>query len=138
MSSSQAAAPVFQGSMVALITPMHPDGTLDLLPFEQELVDIINSFVSSNDNEERAELMKRYQRVATTNIDSIGLVEYPGALMINKRFANIPTGAPIVLFNWAEGAIMRERVFVPEDKQRDYELFPETLPGTPGSSGPVQ
>jgi len=114
------------------------DGTLDLMPFEQELVDIINSFVASNDNEERAELMKRYQRVATTNIDSIGLVEYPGALMVNKRFANIPSGAPILLFNWAEGAIMRERVFVPEDKQRDYELFPETLPGEPGGSGPVQ
>jgi len=30
MSSSQSPAPVFQGSMVALITPMHPDGTLDL------------------------------------------------------------------------------------------------------------
>jgi len=33
MSSSQPPIPVLQGSMVALITPMHPDGTLDLQAF---------------------------------------------------------------------------------------------------------
>jgi len=33
MSSSEPAAPHFQGSMVALITPMHPDGSLDLQAF---------------------------------------------------------------------------------------------------------
>jgi len=33
MSSSEPATPSFQGSIVALITPMHPDGTLDLNAF---------------------------------------------------------------------------------------------------------
>jgi len=33
MSSSEPAAPSFQGSMVALVTPMHPDGSLDLQAF---------------------------------------------------------------------------------------------------------
>jgi peptide/nickel transport system substrate-binding protein len=41
------------------------------------------------------------------------------------------------MFNWAEDNIIRERVFVPEDKQGDYELHPETLPGAPGGAGPV-
>ncbi|MDQ0322747.1 peptide/nickel transport system substrate-binding protein [Pararhizobium capsulatum DSM 1112] len=112
-------------------------GKLDLMPFEQELVDIVNKFIGSQDNDERAQLMKDYQRVATTHIDSIGLTEYPGALIINKRFSNIPTGAPIMMFNWAEDTIIRERVFVAADKQGDYELFPQQLPGKPGEGGPI-
>ena len=113
------------------------DGTLDLLPFEQELVDVVNAFISTSDNAERAELMQQYQRIFTENVYSVGLTQYPGALIINKRFANIPAGAPIFMFNWAEDNIIRERVFVPEDQQGSYELHPETLPGAPGSDGPM-
>jgi peptide/nickel transport system substrate-binding protein len=111
------------------------DGTVDLLPFEQELVDTVNAFIATSDNAERTELMKKYQRIFTENVYSVGLTQYPGALIINKRFANIPAGAPIFMFNWAEDNIIRERVFVPADKQGDYELHPETLPGAPGSAG---
>lgn len=113
------------------------DGTLDLLPFEQELVDIVNKFIATSDNAERAELMKQYQKVYTENVFAVGLTQYPGALIINKRFANIPAGAPIFMFNWAEDNIIRERVFVPADKQQDYELHPDTLPGAPGEPGPI-
>ncbi|HEV7346033.1 MAG TPA: ABC transporter substrate-binding protein [Devosia sp.] len=113
------------------------DGTLDLLPFEQELVDIVNEFIATSDNAERAELMKEYQRIFTENVYSVGLTQYPGALIVNKRFANIPEGAPIFMFNWAEDNIIRERVYVPADQQQNYELHPETLPGEPGGAGPV-
>ncbi|HTM78421.1 MAG TPA: ABC transporter substrate-binding protein, partial [Devosia sp.] len=113
------------------------DGTLDLLPFEQELVDDVNAFIATSDATERADLMKKYQHTFTENVYSIGLTQYPGALIINKRFANIPEGAPIFMFNWAEDNIIRERVYVPKDKQADYELFPNTLPGAPGSAGPI-
>jgi peptide/nickel transport system substrate-binding protein len=113
------------------------DGTLDLLPFEQELVDIVNAFIASSDNAERAELMKEYQQIFTENVYSVGLTQYPGALIINKRFANIPAGAPIFMFNWAEDNIIRERVYVPEEDQADLELHPETLPDEPGGNGPI-
>ncbi len=112
-------------------------GQLDLMPFEQQLVDIVNKFIASNDNAERTELMKQYETVATTNVNSVGLTEYPGALIINKRFSNIPVGTPIYMFNWAEDTIIRERVYVQADKQGSYELFPEQLPGKPGDSGPI-
>jgi peptide/nickel transport system substrate-binding protein len=112
-------------------------GEVDLMPHEQELVDIVNKFIASNDNEERADLMKQFQKVSTTNVDTVGLTEYPGALIINKRFSNIPPGAPIFMFNWAEDTIIRERVFVAADKQGDYELYPEQLPGKPGEGGPI-
>lgn len=114
------------------------DGTMDLLPFEQQMVDTVNAFIATDDAAKRTELMKTYQKLYTENLFGIGLTQYPGALIINKRFANIPAGAPIFMFNWAEDNIIRERVFVPADKQQAYELHPDTLPGEPGSAGPVK
>ena len=112
-------------------------GELDLLPHEQTLVDTVNAFIGSRDPVERAELMKTYQKTYPENLDGIGLTAYPGALIVNKRFANIPAGAPIFMYNWAEDNIIRERVFVPTDKQIGAELHAKTLPGEPGSAGPV-
>ena len=106
------------------------DGSLDLLPFEKDLVDVVNTFISEPDTAKRVDLMKKFQKIYTQNAYAIGLTQYPGALIINKRFANIPAGAPIFMFNWAEDNIMRERVFVPKAKQANYELYPDTLPGT--------
>ena len=114
------------------------DGTLDLLPFEKDMVDTVNSFIATSDPAARVEAMKKYQKLYTENLYGIGLTQYPGALIINKRLANIPAGAPIFMFNWAEDNIIRERVFVPADKQQNYELHPNTLPGAPGlGNGPV-
>jgi len=112
-----------------------PDGQVDLMPFESELVKIINRFILTTDDKERVDLMKKYQKVATENVYTTGLSEYAGALIINKRFKNIPVGTPILLFNWAEDSIIRERVWVPKTQQGKFELFPQTLPGKPGVDG---
>jgi peptide/nickel transport system substrate-binding protein len=114
------------------------DGKVDRMPFEEKMVELVNAFIKSQDTAERAKLMKEYQKVSTENINGVGLTEYPGALIINKRFANIPAGAPIFMFNWAEDSIIRERVYVPKDKQSDFELHKDTLVGTPGSKEPLQ
>ncbi|WP_316863310.1 ABC transporter substrate-binding protein [uncultured Cohaesibacter sp.] len=113
-------------------------GELDLMPFEEEMVAAIGKFISSNDADEQVAAIKDYQKISTSNVNSVGLVQYPGALIINKRFKNVPAGAPIYMFNWAEGAIMRERLFVPAEAQGDYQLYPHTLPGLPGGAGPVK
>jgi peptide/nickel transport system substrate-binding protein len=112
-------------------------GEMDLLPHEEELVATVNAFIAERDPAKRVELAKTYQKVYTENLDGIGLVAYPGALIINKRFSNIPAGAPIFMYNWAEDNIIRERVFVAADKQIGAELHPNTLPGAPGSAGPM-
>ena len=103
-----------------------------MMDFEKELVDIVNKFIKSSDAKERIELMKSYQKIATENVYTAGLTAYPGALIINKRFANMAPGAPIFMYNWAEDNIIRERVFVPADKQQNLEVFPATLAGAPG------
>ncbi|GHA34418.1 periplasmic alpha-galactoside-binding protein [Devosia pacifica] len=115
-----------------------PDGELDLMPFEQELVDIVNEFIATSDTEERVDLMHEFQQVYTENVFAVGLTQYPGALIINKRFANVPAGTPIFQYNWAEDSVIRERLYVPEDQQTDAALFPNTLPGEPGSDGPTE
>jgi peptide/nickel transport system substrate-binding protein len=133
--NTTALAPV--GNTTDLNHRANAAGELDLLPYEQEMVATVNAFIAERDSAKRVELAKTYQKLYTENLDGIGLVAYPGALIINKRFANIPAGAPIFMYNWAEDNIMRERVFVPADKQIDAELHPDTLPGAPGSAGPV-
>ncbi len=107
-------------------------GELDLLPYEQKLVDDITAFNSTQDAATRADAMKDYQKTFTENVNAVGLTAYPGALIINKRFANIPLGAPIFMYNWAEDNIIRERVFVPADKQIGAELHPGELAGKLG------
>jgi peptide/nickel transport system substrate-binding protein len=117
-----------------------PDGkgSVDLLDFEKKMVDTVNKFIGSNDPTERKALMKTYQKLYTENVYAVGLTQYSGALIINKRFANVPSGAPIFMYNWAEDNIIRERVYVPKDKQQNFELHPGTLPGAPGSAGPMK
>ncbi len=112
-------------------------GELDLLPYEEEMVKTVNAFIGERDAAKRVELMKTYQKLYTENLDGIGLVAYPGALMVNKRFANIPAGAPVFMYNWAEDNIIRERVFVPADKQIGAEEHANMLPGAPGEAGPI-
>jgi peptide/nickel transport system substrate-binding protein len=128
-------APV--GPTTALQHRANAAGEMDLLPWEQEMVDVVNAFIGTQDGAERIELMKRYQKLHTENLYSVGLTAYPGALIINKRFSNIPAGAPIFMYNWAEDNIIRERVWVAADKQIGAELHPNTLPGAPGTAGPV-
>jgi peptide/nickel transport system substrate-binding protein len=101
-------------------------------------VNVVVKFTKTNDPAERIALMKEYQKLYTSNVYGIGLTQYPGALIINKRFANIPTGTPINMYNWAEDSIIRERVYVPLAKQGKYELYADTLPGKPGGDGPVK
>ena len=110
------------------------DGSVDMLPFEKDLVADLNEFISAKDADGRIAAMKKYQKTATENVYEAGLTVYPGALIMNKRFSNIAPGAPIFMYNWAEDNIIRERVFVAKDKQEKYELFPDTLPSKPGSA----
>jgi peptide/nickel transport system substrate-binding protein len=113
------------------------DGTVDLLPFEEEAVEVINAFIAEPDSAKKAELMKRYQKLHTENVYTAGLTNYPGALIINKRIRNVASGTPILAFQWAEDSAIRERMYVPEDLQEDYELHPGTLPGAFGEE-PMQ
>ena len=90
------------------------------------MVDIVNKFNVSLDAAERVELMKQYQKLHTENAWIIGLVQYPGALILNKRLANIPNGTPPFHFNWSEDSLMRERIYVPAGRTAGLRAVPQT------------
>jgi ABC-type transport system substrate-binding protein len=99
-----------------------------LLPFEEQLRDLISAALSEPDPARKAELMSSFNRVFTDNVYMLGLTTAPGALVVNKRIRNVPPGMPIVAYQWAEDAIMRERLWL-DDTVAVPELRPHTLPG---------
>ena len=103
----------------------HP---LELLDFEKELVDIVNQLQATRDAEEKVELMTQYNEIFTENNYAIGLVAAPGALILNKRIRNATSGTPILAYQWADGSLIRERLWVPKEEQLS-EIFPGTVPG---------
>ena len=103
------------------------DKAQNLMPFEKKLVTIINRFISESDPAVQAELMKEYNQIFTRNVYSVGLINVPGAMILNKRLKNVPQGMPILAYQWSDGASMRERIWVKKDQQK-AQLFPEQLP----------
>jgi peptide/nickel transport system substrate-binding protein len=115
---------------VATSGPIWHRGTTNspqvLLPFEENLVNLAHSIVSELDPIKQNLLIRELNHVTTENLYHIGLVAYPGALLVNKRVKNVPN-APILAYQWAEDSVMRERFWVPK-AQQTKELRPETLP----------
>ncbi|SEQ94186.1 peptide/nickel transport system substrate-binding protein [Faunimonas pinastri] len=102
----------------------------NLLPFEKQLVDIIGQIRTEVDPAKRNALLRDYDKVATENVYQVGLVAVPAAILINKRFHNVPPGTPVLAYGWGEDASMRERFWVAkQDQGKVSELAPKTLPG---------
>lgn len=98
-----------------------------LLPFEKTLAKLMGSYQRSQDPVEKANLISEFNHLFTENVYNLGLTSVPGALIVNKRVRNIPAGTPIWSYQWAEDAVMRERLWLdPKDKVK--ELLPHTLP----------
>ncbi len=96
----------------------------DRLPFEAELADAYAAFNASSDAAEQAELAKTMQRLVTENAYTIGAIQIPAALLVNKRVKNAHPGTPVFMYEWAEDGVIRERLWTAKDDQID-----EVLPG---------
>jgi peptide/nickel transport system substrate-binding protein len=105
-----------------------PGGKLDLLPHEEAMIREVRAFQASRDPEERRRAMARYQAISIANVNALGLVRFPAAIVVSRRVANVHPGLPVFMFNWAEDSIMRERLFA-RPGGRSFELRPGTLPG---------
>lgn len=98
----------------------------DLLPFEQELSDLVAQFSATDDAAAQAGYANRMQTLLSENIYNVGLVQIPAALLVNKRVKNAHPGTPVFMYEWAEDSVIRERLWVPADQQID-ELLPNTV-----------
>jgi peptide/nickel transport system substrate-binding protein len=97
----------------------------DMLPFEAELAAIVTEITGTDDAAAQTEAANRMQAILTENIYNIGLVQVPAALLVNKRVKNAHPGTPVFMYEWAEDAVVRERLWVPATEQ-----IGELLPGT--------
>ena len=106
------------------------DKAQELLPFEQQLIEILNKVRTEPDTAKRAELLNEYNHVFTENVYNVGLVTIPAALIVNKRFKDVPAGAPVLAYQWSEDNTLRERMWIAkEDQSQVPELMPGILPG---------
>lgn len=99
----------------------------ELLPFEEELVRIVEEFRLESDFDRQVELMTEYNRIYTENVYSVGLIISRFGLALAQRFENIPVGSPPFFYEWTWSNVMGEQVWVPADQQLQ-ELLPNTIP----------
>ena len=102
------------------------DGSRELFDFEVEMVSAWETIMETWDAAEAAEAANVIQKNWTENAYTIGLVQAPAALLINKRIKNAHPGTPVFMFEWAEDGVVRERLWTAKADQLD-ELLPNTV-----------
>ena len=118
---------------ISIKVPQWHQGTGDkpqeLLPFEQQMIEILNKIRTEPDGAKRADLLNEYNHIFTENVYNVGLVTIPAALIVNKRFKDVPAGAPVLAWQWSEDNTLRERMWIAkEDQAQVPELMPGSLP----------
>lgn len=98
-----------------------------LMPFEQDLIDIITEYRSTYDPEGRKALMFEYNKIFTENVYDLGIFVGRYGLGVAKRVKNIADGTPVFLYQWVEDAILLDMLWTPVDQQKE-QIRPETLP----------
>ena len=107
--------------------PVSPNGSRKLMPFETAMVDAVNNILASWNPNDTARNASIIQQLWTDNVYTVGLVQAPAALLINKRIKNAHPGVPVFMFEWAEDSLVRERLWVSKPDQLT-ELMPGTIP----------
>lgn len=131
----ESVAPVSGFERLAVTSPKaldwhrYPDGGKpDLLPFEQQLAEYVRDFAVAQTPDDQLRIMHDYNEVFTQNLYAIGLVSAPGAVVVNKRVRNVRDGVPILAYQWAEDAMIREAMFIDPADTTVGEVAPGTLP----------
>jgi len=94
------------------------------MPFEEELAQKMAMLQSSTDAAEQAGIAQDMQRIVTENVYTLGTVQVPAALLVNKRVKNAHPGTPVFMYEWAEDSVIRERLWTAKADQQE-----EILPG---------
>jgi peptide/nickel transport system substrate-binding protein len=98
-----------------------------LLPFEQDLIDIVNQYRLTYDAAGRRELMSQYNHIFTENVYDLGVFVGRYGLGLSTRVQNVPDGTPVFMYTWVEDAILLDTLWTPVDQQL-AEIRPDTIP----------
>ena len=132
MTSGEFTVPFTKCDDLGPVTDLTPNwhradaGSREYLGFEEELIDVINTFCLEPDFEKRKELMFRYNQLFTENVYNVGGVIGRFGLALAERFNNIPVGAPPNYYQWTWGNVIPEAVWVNPDEQLN-QIFPGTV-----------
>lgn len=85
-----------------------------------------NKTIGTSDAAEQAAAANEMQTLITQNAYVIGTIQIPAALSINKRIKNAHPGTPVFMYEWAEDAVIRERLWTAKEDQIE-ELMPDTV-----------
>jgi peptide/nickel transport system substrate-binding protein len=99
----------------------------ELLPFEQEIADLLQELRLSRTAEERIDILHKIEKLYTENIYTIGLYQLRQGLAINNRFKNISSDLPPYLYDYMVNAMPLQIIWVAEEDQYD-ELFLDEIP----------
>lgn len=100
------------------------EGGTERLDFELEIAEAFANFIGSGDASAQVVAANNMQRLMTENAYSIGTIQMPAALLVNKRIMNAHPGTPVFMYEWAEDSVIRERLWTPVADQLE-----EILPG---------
>lgn len=103
------------------------NGERKLFGFENQILRAYETFSSSWNQGEVVSAANEINKLWTENIYTIGLIQAPAALLVNKRIKNAHPGVPVFMFEWAEDSLVRERLWTPKGDQLD-ELLPDVIP----------
>jgi peptide/nickel transport system substrate-binding protein len=106
---------------------LNSDTPDDLMPFESQLIDIVNKYRSTFDNDGRNQLMQQYNQIFTQNVYDLGIFVGRYGLGTAKRVKNIPDGTPVFEYTWVEDAILLDTLWTPKDQQLPQNR-PDTIP----------
>ena len=103
------------------------DKPRQLLPFEEEMVDLINQYLTEKDLVKRKELINEFNHIWTENVYTLGIWVGRHGLALAKRFQNVPSGTPVFMYQWVEDNYLGEVIWTPTDQQLP-EVRPDTIP----------
>lgn len=96
-----------------------PGGERDLMPFEQEILDLMIEAQTTTSLERRYEIFQKVLEISTRNIYSVGVYEVRRGTGIHKRIRNYQPDIPPYLYNWTISSIPVQILYVEKENQFD-------------------
>jgi len=103
------------------------EGQRDLMPFEEEIRDLLKSTATMTSPAERREALEKVLHLYTENLYTVGIYQARRGLGIAKRFKNIPDDTPTRLYQWFPTGTPIQTFWTPAEDQKKTQ-FQDLIP----------
>lgn len=105
-----------------------PGGERDLLPFEEQIAQLLEEAATAIDPENQEQIFLEIQRLYSENLYTIPLYQAADPMAHAKRIRNYPDDLPNYFYEWYHNNVPVEILWTPEDQQLSVEDYvPEYL-----------